>query len=222
MRARLAATAGSLTLLAWLAGCIATYPVPVETRAPATLNMAPFARVLVAGFVGAGIDDVDCNLETVRLLRSQLRRVRSLRIVDASAMSLTDAAFTDATFWKRVGEEYLDPLILTGSVELRAETRVDVERREREEFDSFGRRVVEATPTVTEIRAHILTARLLFIDGRTGAVVHADTFREETAHPMTHDVPALSSYFELMDRVVPTVLGTVSDHRVVGGRVLLK
>jgi hypothetical protein len=36
------------------------------------------------------------------------------------------------------------------------------------------------------------------------------------------NTPALSSYFELMDRVVPNFLGALSSQKVRGTRVLLK
>ena len=47
--------------------------IPIETPIQAKLDVSAFQRVLVAGFVAGGSDDVDANLETVRLLRSQLR-----------------------------------------------------------------------------------------------------------------------------------------------------
>ena len=44
-----------------------------KRRSRPKLDVSPFQRVLVAGFVAGGTDDVDANQETVRLLRSQLR-----------------------------------------------------------------------------------------------------------------------------------------------------
>jgi hypothetical protein len=35
-------------------------------------------------------------------------------------------------------------------------------------------------------------------------------------------VPALSSYFELMDRVIPAFLGTLASQKIRGTRVLLR
>ena len=51
-----------------------------------------FQRVLVAGFIGGGTDDVDANLETVRLLRSQLRSKSTLRVIEAEVLQLADIA----------------------------------------------------------------------------------------------------------------------------------
>jgi hypothetical protein len=62
----------------------------------------------------------------------------------------------------------------------------------------------------------------VFIDGRTGAVLYSETFREEILYNAQQSVPALSTYFELMDRVMPSFLSTLSAQKIRGTRVLLK
>ena len=74
-------------------GCGATYfEIPIETPIRAKLDVSAFQRVLIAGFVAGGTDDVDANQETVRLLRSQLRSKSSLRVIDADVMELVAIA----------------------------------------------------------------------------------------------------------------------------------
>ena len=51
-----------------------------------------FQRVLVAGFISGGTEDVDANLETTRLLRSQLRTKSDLRVIDADVLPLMEVA----------------------------------------------------------------------------------------------------------------------------------
>ena len=46
----------------------------------------------IAGFIAGGSEDVDANLETVRLLRSQLRTKSSLRVIDADVLPLLELA----------------------------------------------------------------------------------------------------------------------------------
>ena len=53
--------------------CTSFYEIPIETPIQPKMDVSLFQRVLVAGFIGGGTEDVDANLETVRLLRSQLR-----------------------------------------------------------------------------------------------------------------------------------------------------
>ena len=60
------------------------------------------------------------------------------------------------------------------------------------------------------------------IDGRTGATMHQEGYREEVLYPSQQNTPALSSYFELMDRLVPNFLSALSSQKIKGTRVLLK
>ena len=62
----------------------------------------------------------------------------------------------------------------------------------------------------------------MFIDGRTGEQLYSESFREEVLYNSNQQTPALSSYFELMDRLLPTFLNTLSAQKIRGTRVLLK
>src|SRR5262249_49917164 len=157
------------------------------------LDVTPFQRVLVAGFVAGGTEDVDANQETVRLLRSQLRTKSSLKVIDADVMPLLDIAqeqnkaanapddppiqpqaranspasaaprqpadqasasgalplpkaikeekdlepyeriIANTAYWKRIGEEYQNPLIVTGTVLFSPLSRSGMVQREVEQ-----------------------------------------------------------------------------------------
>src|SRR5258708_32318029 len=94
MTARNAALASSLVVAGGLAlaGCAGFYEIPIETPISAKMDVSAFRRVLVAGFISGGTDDVDANLETVRLLRSQLRSKSSLRVIEAEVLPLAELA----------------------------------------------------------------------------------------------------------------------------------
>ena len=95
MTARIARTVASLTAAAFAAACTSFYEIPIETPIRAKLDVGSFQRVLVAGFLAGGTDDVDGNLETTRLLRSQLRTKSELRVIDADVLPLMDVASED-------------------------------------------------------------------------------------------------------------------------------
>src|SRR5215212_3892697 len=82
----------SLALLVGVAGCASFYEIPIETPIAAKLDVSAFQRVFIAGFLAGGTDDVDGNVETVRLLRSQLRMKSNLRVIDADVLPLMDVA----------------------------------------------------------------------------------------------------------------------------------
>src|ERR1051325_11104860 len=174
----------SVAAILLIAGCTNYYEIPIETPIKPKLDVSAFQRVLVAGFIAGGTDDVDGNLETTRLLRSQLRTKSDLRVIDTDVLPLMDVAaqesapqeakaepvksnnsgaegeaksepkgeakaeskgekgegpqaatpdkpaaikdakdlepyehvFADVEYWKKIGEEYQNPLIVTGTV----------------------------------------------------------------------------------------------------------
>jgi hypothetical protein len=253
------------------------YEIPIETPIQPKLDVTPFQRVLVAGFVAGGSDDVDANQETVRLLRSQLRTKSSLRVIDADPLPLMDIAkdqsavgstphieeapparevaasnrpptgngagqtvalpnnikeekdlepyerlFANTAYWKRIGEEFQNPLIVTGTVLFTNRSTSGFVQRDQETFDSLGRRRVVPTRTYMERKGFILRPKFVFIDGRTGATMYSESYREEILYNAQQNTPALSSYFELMDRLVPNFLSALSSQKIRGTRVLLK
>jgi hypothetical protein len=288
MTARNAALASSLVVAGALAlaGCTGFYEIPIETPIQPKMDVTGFQRVLVAGFITGGTEDVDANLETVRLLRSQLRTKSPLRVIEAEVLPLAEIAsvestaardngtaittsstgvapiapvptaemaktaeapakpdprkpaeaaiknekdlakydkiFADVAYWKKLGEEYQTPLIVTGTILFTPNQSNAFVTSQSEVYDSFGRRSVIPNRTYMERKGFILQPRFVFIDGRTGAVLYSETFHEEVLYPSQQSVPALSSYFELMDRVMPSFLSTLSAQKIRGTRVLLK
>ena len=247
MNARSAAAIVSLVVLCAAGACTNFYEIPIETPIQPKLDVSAFQRILVVGFITGGTEDVDANLETVRLLRSQLRSKSNLRVIEAEVLPLAELAvgqgknasgdisavpqpplegqqagaqqpppqdapsdaprirtekdlekyqsiFADVAFWKKIGEEYQNPLIVTGTVLF--------------------------TPQQTQ--GFVLSPKFIFIDGRTGATIHSETFREEVLYEARQNTPALSSYFELMDRLVPSFLGSLSMQKIRGIRTLLR
>ncbi len=248
MTARLAKIVSSLAAVAVTSACGGYSEISIETPIRATMDVSGFQRVFVAGFISGGTDDVDGNLETTRLLRSQLRTKSSLRVIDANSLPLQDVAaegraseqappaavkdekdldaysnlFANVEYWKKIGEEYQQPLIVTGTVLFTPHQRTSIVQREEEIYDSFGRRRVVPVRTYQERKGFILSPKFIFIDGRTGTVMHSTTAREEILYNANQATPALSSYFELMDRVIPSFLSTLSSQKIKGTRILLQ
>jgi len=290
--ARITRILSSVAAALFIAGCTNYYEIPIETPIKPKLDVSAFQRVLVAGFIAGGTDDVDGNLETTRLLRSQLRTKSDLRVIDTDVLPLMEVAtetpgtpeakveptrpdpaaegregkegkdtkegkteakaepkgeapqsatpekpaaikdpkdlepyehiFADVEYWKKIGEEYQNPLIVTGTVMFTPHARSGIVQREEEVYDSFGRRRVVPVRTYMERKGYILQPKFVFIDGRTGTVMHSENFREEVLYNANQSTPALSSYFELMDRLIPSFLSTLSSQKIKGTRVLLQ
>ena len=253
-----------LALLAVATACTSYTEIPIETPIQPKLDVSAFQRIFIAGFIAGANEDVDANMETVRLLRSQLRNKGIMRVIDADTLPLLEIAkqnsgdantppvpdqqavtpaqdqdkptvindekdleryqhiFANVAYWKKIGEEYQQPLIVTGAVLFTPSQASGFVQREQETYDPFGRRVVVPVRTYMERKGFILRPKFVFIDGRTGATMHQEGYREEIHYSSQQNTPALSSYFELMDRLVPNFLNALSSQKVRGTRVLLK
>ncbi len=254
MTARRAAAFSSLAAVLLTAACTSYYEIPIETPIRPKLDVGAFQRVLIAGFLAGGSEDIDGNLETTRLLRSQLRTKSEMRVIDTDVLPLMDVAsegrggevapgtpaplptpikeekdlenyehiFANTEYWKRIGEEYQQPLIVTGTVMFTPMQRNQVVQRDQEVYDSFGRRRVQPVRQFVERKGFALEGRFIFIDGRTGATLHSETFGEQILYAANNATPALSSYFELMDKLIPSFLSTLSSQKIKGTRILLQ
>jgi hypothetical protein len=130
--------------------------------------------------------------------------------------------FADVAFWKKIGEEYENPLIVTGTVLFTPQQVSGFVTRNQEVYDQLGRRTVVPTRAYMERKGFAITPKFIFIDGRTGATLHSETITEQVLYNAQQNTPALSSYFELMDKILPTFLGTLSTQKIRGTRVLLR
>ena len=145
-----------------------------------------------------------------------------LEIKDEKDLEPYERLFANTAYWKRIGEEYQNPLIVTGTVLFMPHSRSGFVSRDVEDYDSFGRRRVGPVRTYMERKGFILRPKFIFIDGRTGATIHSQSHREEVLYNAQQNTPALSSYFELMDKIVPDFLQALSSQKIRGTRVLLK
>lgn len=130
--------------------------------------------------------------------------------------------FADVDYWKRLGEEYQAPLIITGSVLFTDVQRSGMVTRSQEVMDAYGRSSVQSVRRFEDRKGYALVPKFIFIDGRTGVQLYSESFREETLYSAMNNTPPLSSYFELMDRLLPGFLSTLSTQKIKGTRTLLK
>lgn len=233
---------GVLALLL-LGGCATADISKIQIPVPPNLDLLGFSRVLVAGFVTDGSDQIDLNQETARFVRTQLRSKTSLRVIesepvelaavppsnkrrlpavgatfqpsngnrvaDATTLRADEAVFANVPFWKRMGEEYSEPLILTGIV-------VFAPAAPRFEERTAGRRTMRLWH-----RGFSLRLRLILINGETGEIIDSVPLRQLTGHATSGREGATSLYFRLMDQTMSSVLGALGQ-QTSQGRVLLK
>jgi hypothetical protein len=237
--------------LLFLAGCGGVIEVPVETPLQSKLDVSSFRRILIAGFVtDLEPTDVDLSSETSRLLQNQLRSNTRLQVLEPDRPPLQDALervldklgeqgrydkdekeqfrleadklLQDPEFWRKMGEEYQQPLVVTGKLGFDSQNRSGFQPEERVVRRADGRPSYVRGNRYMERKGYSLSADFYFIDTKTGETVHKERFTEEVLYSEDQRVSALSSYFELMDRLLPNFLGVITPQRIRGTRVLLR
>jgi len=130
--------------------------------------------------------------------------------------------FDDKDYWKAIGERYQSPLIITGTVMFTEMSKSGMVSRPQQYIDSTGITRYQEVHEWADLKGYALDSKFIFIDGRTGEQLYTEPVHEESLYPSTQSTPALSSYFELMDKVLPSFLNTLSTQKIRGTRILIK
>lgn len=133
-----------------------------------------------------------------------------------------ETIFADTAYWKKLGEEYQNPLIVTGVVYFTDINKSGIVETPKETINALGQRSVVSVRQWLDRKGFAIAPKFIFIDGRTGTQLYTDSYREETLYQAAQNTPALSSYFELMDRLIPGFLNTLSSQKIKSTRTLLK
>jgi hypothetical protein len=232
-------------------GCTSFVEVPVETPLQSKLDVTRFRRILIAGFVTDLRDaDIDLSAETSRLLQNQLRSNTRIQVLEPDRPPLqtaldnilarldeegsyaseekeqyaleADRLLEDPEFWRKMGEEYQQPLIVTGRLGFDAQNRSGFQAQERVVRDNAGAPRLVRGNQYMERKGFTLSADFYFIDSKTGELIHKERFTEEVLYAERQRISPLSSYFELMDRLLPNFLGVITPQKIRGTRVLLR
>lgn len=233
--------------------CATVVELPVEIPVQSKVDVSRFRRVLVAGFATdlTPGTDMDVAAEMTRLLQNQLRSGARFQVLEPDHPPLEDAlervleglgtggkytkeereryrleadrALQDSDFWRKIGEEFQNPLIVAGRVNFEEQNRSGFQSEERVVRDPGTNRprLVRANRYL-ERKGYSLGAEFYYIDGRTGQQIHKEKFVEEVLYGEETKTVPLSAFFELMDRLIPNFLGVISPQKIRGTRVLLK
>jgi hypothetical protein len=161
------------------------------------LKLAELSRVWVAGFATERNLEFDLNTETVRLLRRQLRTWSSAQVVEAEPLAIdSEHRLSDVPYWRRLGEEHGQPLIITGSVKLHVAPARVVHSGVRTTYAYATGRVLDATVVV--------------IDGHTGETLSAHALASRMRYGVGRFSSGLALYFAMMDVAMGDWLDTIT------------
>ena len=181
----------SVASIVVLAGCgprvvRQAHSVPASVQ----LDLQQINSVWVAGFLAPPDPELDVNTEAVRLLRGELRAVTNQPVIDVDPVFVADERlFSDTTFWRTRGEEYGNPLIVTGSVKLsRPSTKLLQRGRGPGYIPAFGR---------------TLDVTVVLIDGTTGEVSGGQRLPRRVRYGVGRFASGLNLFFDLMKDSTP-------------------
>jgi hypothetical protein len=161
-----------------------SHAMPIDVQ----LKLSRVSRVWVAGFHVTDNREVDVNLETVKLVRDELRRATSLEIVDADPLVIpTEDVFTDRTYWRRLAIEHRSPLIVTGTVNFLVAPAKIIQRGRNTYVSAAGR---------------VLEPEVVIIDGHTGEMILRERLPRRAQYGIGRSAFTLTLYFELMNRAM--------------------
>jgi hypothetical protein len=245
-------SSGRLVIAAAIAaaGCSSMLEVPVDTPLQSKLDVSGFRRILIAGFGPTSRTPTWTVAETSRLLQTQLRSNTQLQVLEPDRPPLQSALETalekigeggsysrdekekfrleadrllqDPEFWRKMGEEYQQPLIVAGKLDFESQNRSGFQPDERVTRTAQGQPSLVRSSRFMERKGFVLSADFYFIDSKTGELLHKERFSEEVLYAEDQRISPLSSYFELMDRLLPNFLGVLTPQRIRGTRVLLR
>jgi hypothetical protein len=189
-----------LILLAtvWTAACAPHVVRPTNAPTPALqMKLAGLPRIWVAGFATEKNREFDLNTETVRLLRAELRTWSSAQVLEVEPLAIdSEQRLADVSYWRRLGEEHGQPLIISGSVKLHV-APARVEHR--------GVRTMYAYAT-----GRVLDSTVVLIDGRTGERLSTHALASRMRYGVGRFSSGLALYLAMMEGAMGDWLETIS------------
>jgi len=145
------------------------------------------------------------------------------RIQNDADLKGYEQIFSNEDFWKEVAADYDGPLVVTGSILFTEVSKSGMVTKPQPFVDpQSGQESYRNVMEYADMKGYALTPKFVFIDGRTGKELYSETYREEALYAAGQNTPALSSYFEMMDKILPSFLNTLSSQKIKGSRTLLK
>jgi hypothetical protein len=147
--------------------------------------------------------------------------IKDQKDLKAYADALTDDSWK--AYWRKLGEQYQSPLIVTGSILFTETASSGMQSTIQTTQDATtGRATYTEGKQFVDKKGFAIDPTFVFIDSRTGDQLHSETYHQDVSYSSSLTTPPLSSYFELMDKIVPSFLNTLSTQKIKGTRVLLK
>lgn len=194
--------------------------VLVDLPVPAKINTRAISTILVARFLAPEHPRLDVGREFVRLVRRELSKGTTFRILDVEPPALPEQPVEDlvrnSVFWKHIAEEYGADLVVSGRIVF---TSADRSAFVQEDIISpmTGQKVRRTR--FAEREEFALETNLWFFKGANGSFLYEDTFRNRQVYDGKSN-DALQIFYSLSERLIPDLLGVLAPQKRQESRVI--
>ena len=197
-----------------------TLPVPaqVDLRGRSTVVVTPFLTVRFDGRSTTEFRNLDVQKEFDGYLKRILRRSTQLKVVESGPLDLPthdlSALARDGAFWRYVGELTQADLILAGGLDFDVRQRTGY----REEPFSTGS-ITYYRQVLVEKSGYEFDILMLVLDGKTGALLYADNFKDFREFDRAR-VDPLTGMYENLDALEGRIQGIFTQRWIKTPRVM--
>ncbi len=198
------------------AAYLVTIQHPMKERIPPD----KYKSILVAGFL-AEEDKLNLNFETVKYLRTELRKNTPYKVIEEKPIEIPSARIeelpSDTDFWKSLAIQAKAELIMWGRINYTAEPTAEL--KEMSYRHPVTGRILTATQLVERTNFKV-ELDLYFSDGSSGEVVYQDKYSQTIPYKErpSADLPI---FFNLMNRILPSILGVLIPQKMTDARYIL-
>lgn len=199
----------------------ASYLVTVQHPMKERIPPGKYRSILVAGFLSEGEQKLNLNFETVKYLRTELRKNTPYKVIEEKPIEIPSARIeelsSDNDFWKSLATQAKAELIMWGRVNYTSEAGSEL--KEVRYRHPVSGRIITATRLVdkTEFKVEL---DLYFSDGSSGELVYGDKY-SQTIPYLKRPSADLPIFFSLMNRILPNILGVLIPRETLETRYIL-
>lgn len=194
--------------------------VKISLESKSAFSIEDYKEIFVGNFFYSDVEDFDLNSEFRRFFKKECRQKTKFRVIDIEPPplpSLTpEELYENAGYWKKMGEDFEAPLLVTGSVFFELVPRTAFAMRKITTYD--GQTVYRNIPEdYTDFK---LIVNLVFIDGKTGEILHEEALDNKNT-VLRGKMDDLDGFITGLNRLSNRIIRILKPHSKKATRAIL-
>ena len=197
-----------------------SYLVTIEHPMKERIPPDKYKSILVAGFLAEGEEKLNLSFETVKYIRTELRKNTPYKVIEEKPIEIPLARIEelplDTDFWKSLATQAKAELIMWGRVNYTSEPTAELQEIT---YRTPAGQTITATKLV-EMTNFKVELELYFSDGSSGELVYRDNYSQIIPYKGRPSAE-LPIFFNLMNRMLPSILGVLIPHETMQTRYII-